>query len=281
MKEEVGVVIGGAIFGATVTKTAMEVVSSAVGALCEPMLLRRLKIAELEVRRLEFLQQLNLEILREKANGVIAVMRARAAAEVEYERVSRQINLENIGAIAIDLIGENPVKPSDNWITSFRKACQDTSAEDMQEFWARLLAGELNSPGSFSLRTVHFLSTTSSQEAKQIKSVSSLVSDSKRIYLLQGRSYMIPETGEDIIPLLEYFVSLGLLQPRNAENFPQSHRLSIGTLEYAVNVAGGLRIEFYDLTLLGREVMKFAGGEPNFSYLEKSPLMPSLFPGWV
>ena len=42
------------------------------------------------------------------------------------------------------------------------------SSEELQTLWGRVLAGEIKSPGTFSLRTLEFLKNTSHEEALKI-----------------------------------------------------------------------------------------------------------------
>lgn len=57
----------------------------------------------------------------------------------------------------------------------FFDAAGNIRAEDMRQLWARVLAGEIEHPGSFSLRTVEVLRNMSQAEALAFKNASSLV----------------------------------------------------------------------------------------------------------
>lgn len=46
---------------------------------------------------------------------------------------------------------------ADDFLNTFEKFCEDTSSDKMQRLWARVLAGELRQPGSFSRRTLRSL----------------------------------------------------------------------------------------------------------------------------
>ena len=99
------------------------------------------------------------------------------AARSLYERsVSRflgqeirsQQNIEGISAKAVDLmpseVTEEPV--DEDWVASFFGMCRTIRDEDMQTLWARILAGEVASPGTFSLRTLSTVKTLSKDEAE-------------------------------------------------------------------------------------------------------------------
>jgi Protein of unknown function (DUF2806) len=48
---------------------------------------------------------------------------------------------------------------NDDWITNFFDKCRIVSDEEMQQIWAKVLAVEANKPGTYSKRTVNFLSS--------------------------------------------------------------------------------------------------------------------------
>lgn len=62
-----------------------------------------------------------------------------------------------------------------DWFLRFFDAAGNIRAEDMRQLWARVLAGEIEHPGSFSLRTVEVLRNMSQAEALAFKNASSLV----------------------------------------------------------------------------------------------------------
>jgi Protein of unknown function (DUF2806) len=53
----------------------------------------------------------------------------------------------------------------DDWIANFFDKCRIVSDEEMQQIWAKVLAGEANLPGTYSKRTVNFLGSLDKQDA--------------------------------------------------------------------------------------------------------------------
>jgi Protein of unknown function (DUF2806) len=53
----------------------------------------------------------------------------------------------------------------EDWVAHFFKQCDTVSDKEMQTLWARLLSGEATNPGTFSKRTVQFVSTISKKDA--------------------------------------------------------------------------------------------------------------------
>jgi hypothetical protein len=73
------------------------------------------------------------------------------------EEAKKQHNIEAITLKALpDVSPESkPENMEDDWIANFCDKCRLISDEQMQSLWARILAGEANSPGKFSKRTVN------------------------------------------------------------------------------------------------------------------------------
>ena len=66
------------------------------------------------------------------------------------------------------------VEPDLAWTSSFSEAAQDVSDEDMQEMWARVLAGEVARPGATSLRTMNVLRNLDQATAQTFRRLCSL-----------------------------------------------------------------------------------------------------------
>ena len=93
----------------------------------------------------------------------------RTQQRVEFKEQKRQKNIENITQkAAVNLesepnVSEEPV--DEDWTTRFFNYAEDISNEEMQEIWARILAGEIKQPKSYSLRTLDILRNLSTDEA--------------------------------------------------------------------------------------------------------------------
>lgn len=108
---------------------------------------------------------------------------ARTAVRKFGQRVIReQVNLDIISEKAAKEITEHPVPqldgpPSeidDDWLTQFEKEASQKSAADMQRLFARILAGEIARPSSFSVRTVRILGQLDKHTAALFKRFCSL-----------------------------------------------------------------------------------------------------------
>jgi hypothetical protein len=73
-------------------------------------------------------------------------------------------------------------KVNDDWLFRWRDSASQVSGEELQNLWGRVLAGEVKSPGSYSLRTLEFLKNISQQEAEEIAKLSQFVIGGNLIY---------------------------------------------------------------------------------------------------
>lgn len=70
-------------------------------------------------------------------------------------------------------VSDEPV--NQDWINRFFTIVEDVSDAEMQQLWARILAGEVKKPKSYSLRTLEVLRNMSKEEAEQITKASQYV----------------------------------------------------------------------------------------------------------
>ena len=95
------------------------------------------------------------------------------------EAIRQEANIEGVLDAAAKEIGseENVSDQSvdDDWLTRFFSIVKDISAEDMQYVWGKILAGEVQKPGSFSLRTLEVVRNLSRQEAEAFQTIVPLI----------------------------------------------------------------------------------------------------------
>ena len=137
--------------------TLIEKISNAAGVLFEPHQIKRVAKAKAEAARME--AQTEIEITD---------LHRRAARRWIDEEAQRQKNMEDITAKALPQLDENakPGSIEDDWIVNFFDKSRIVSDNEMQVLWSRVLAGEANAPGTYSKRTVNFLSDLDKPEAE-------------------------------------------------------------------------------------------------------------------
>lgn len=146
----------------------IEKVSDAIGVLYEPRKIKKIAEAKSEVQKIELKTSLELTALEE-----------RAFKRTMRSEVRKQHNIDNItikAAAEIKDQHQNNIEQLDeDWIVHFFKQCEDISDEQMQTLWSRVLSGESIKSGSFSKRTINFLSSLDRRDAELITSLGTTV----------------------------------------------------------------------------------------------------------
>lgn len=79
---------------------------------------------------------------------------------IKFQEQKRQVNIKSVVQQAADQLGDKEVtdsEPDHDWTARFFNEVQDVSSEEMQSLWAKILAGEVQRPGSTSIRTLGIL----------------------------------------------------------------------------------------------------------------------------
>lgn len=115
--------------------------------------------------------------LAENPQGLAALIENEIDRRVETHFQKRVNNLAQIVARAERALppGQVPdVEPDMAWTSSYSEAAQDISDEEMQEMWARVLAGEVASQGSTSVKTLDVLRNLDQSIAQHFRRLCSL-----------------------------------------------------------------------------------------------------------
>lgn len=144
--------------------TLIKKVSSAVGGIFEPWQIERVAKA-----------QAKADLIKAKAEIEITDLHRRAMHRFVEEEAHRQENMERITEKALPQLNEDsdPNEMDDDWVTNFFDKSRIVSDQDMQEIWAKVLAGEANAPGTYSKRTVNFLSDLDKRDAELFQNLCS------------------------------------------------------------------------------------------------------------
>ena len=79
---------------------------------------------------------------------------------IQFQEEKRQSNIMNVIDQAAHELGDREVQDHEvdhDWTARFFNDVQDVSSEEMQELWAKILAGEVQQPRNTSLRTLRIL----------------------------------------------------------------------------------------------------------------------------
>lgn len=135
----------------------VERVCDAIGGIAKPWQIRR--VAEADGDAMVIAAQHDIEVNE---------LQRRAMARFIQEEGVRQRNMESILRKSLPHVIDqaHAENMESDWIASFFEKCRLVSDEEMQQLWAKVLAGEANAPGAFSKRTVMLLSALDKFDAE-------------------------------------------------------------------------------------------------------------------
>lgn len=149
----------GLVAVADVANSLINVVSSAIGRIANPWLSGR--DAEAEGNKIRKLASANEDAKRIQLEGRIerSFLEQRAMDRLIYEGKRFQNNIENVVGKSLNhlLPTALPQDLDNDWLVNFLEKSKLISDYKVQEIWARILAGEVNSPGAFSRKTINIL----------------------------------------------------------------------------------------------------------------------------
>lgn len=170
-------------------------------------------------------------------------------------------------------------KVNDDWLFRWRDSASQVSGEELQNLWGRVLAGEVKSPGSYSLRTLEFLKNISQQEAEEIAKLSQFVIGGNLIY--RGANEDLQEFGITFDFLLRMqnlgvisgVESLGMTttwKSLDPSKFMQSLISNSMVLVVSAEDPGHtISAPTYILTAIGAQVLSLGTFDTNVEYLKK------------
>ena len=145
----------------------------------------------------------------------------------------------------------------DDWLNYFERYAEQASTERMRDLWARVLAGEIRKPQSFSLVTLRFMSELD-------KDIAEIFENETEHRMTEG-FILKPDSaelvGERLLNLsfleevgLLHNVSTGFSLPMEAgEN--RTFRLRQGKFVLCVGIEGKTKLSLIRITRIGREIV--------------------------
>lgn len=155
----------------------LETVSCGIGKLYEPIHTTRMakaKAKEIEIISAAISSNSNLPI--SYGDGMVSVSTVdanelvdRTRNRVLFQELRKQQNIDAIVQVGLNVIKDKKTVTDEavdlDWVNSFFDFIANVSDSDMQILWGKLLAGEVERPGSFSIRTLDVLRKLTKQEA--------------------------------------------------------------------------------------------------------------------
>ncbi len=248
----------------------IERISDAVGGVFKPYQVRRMAQAEADAEK-----------IREAARLEITDLQRRAFQRFIHEEAKKQENIENITRFAIPEVGEDarPQDLQDDWITNFFDKCRLISDGDMQRLWAKLLAGEANSPGKYTKRTVSLLSSLDKADANLFKGLCSfgwLVFDNVLLLVYDVRHEIYTKAGLTFLTLT-HLNDIGLIRFESISTFSSqgiAQKILLHyygtpvTVEFQQPKNNSFQVGHAFLSKAGQELAPICGSGPHPGFLE-------------
>ena len=243
--------------------TLIKRASDAVGGFFAPHQIRRVAKAEAAAA-----------LIKAQSDIEITDLHRRAARRFIEEEAQHQKRMEDITAKALPRLDENakPDSIENDWLVNFFDKCRIVSDNQMQELWSRILAGEANSPGTYSKRTVNFLSDLDKTDADLFTKFCGFVwVIGGFVPLVLNEKAEIYNKHEINFNSLNHLDSIGLIQfggmmvtsvelPK--KRFPVSYYGRPLTLEMPQDTDNQLDIGKAILTRIGKELAPICGSKP-------------------
>jgi hypothetical protein len=249
----------------------IEKVSAAVGAIYEPYHVKRMARAEAETEKIKAITRIELTEIEQRAMERFVHQEARKQANIE------QITAQAAAALPPEAKVENL---EEDWVAHFFKQCDTVSDKEMQSLWARLLSGEATSPGTFSKRTVDFVSTMDKKDAALFTTFCQFV------WMIGDPTPLIYETTGEIytkqgitFDALKHLDAIGLLSFESVSGYSKTgfkkyaHVFYYGQpilIEFSGEMNNQLNVGHVLLTSIGKELVPICGSsrsEEFYSYV--------------
>ncbi len=249
--------------------TLVKKIAKGVGALYEPRRIRNVAEAEAEASKIKAESEIEITDLHRRAE------QRRIEEEAKHQK-----NMEDITAKAAPHLNKdaNPDAIEDDWIANFFDRCRIVSDGEMQSLWSRVLAGEANTPGTYSKRTVNFVSELDKSDAELFTTLCGFCWNIGYVVpLVFDEDTEIYTTNRINFDALSHLESIGLIQHALASGHFVENELPeiINACYYGKclrlklwNNRDHLRIGKVLFTKIGKELAPISGSQPIEGFYE-------------
>ncbi|WP_340641996.1 DUF2806 domain-containing protein [Photobacterium damselae] len=241
----------------------IDAVSNTIGVLYEPTRIRRKARAESD----------SLVIM---ARGESDALALRAARRISTQETRRQENIEGIVDKSINYLDHNNISDGvtidADWLSFYFDKCQDISIENVQELWAKILAGEVLEPEACSRSTLLVLQSLSNNDIKLFNRYCQFLFRVNGELLRFKYSSLNKHIEKSDIQEsdIRHLQDLGLVQPQQQFHFTKNERYVIeyNGYKFAMTLKGHRENRTEFLTKAGRELYRFIEVKPCAKYYE-------------
>jgi hypothetical protein len=199
------------------------------------------------------------------------------------DAVRREVNVAKAVVLAEEALREDPqslpgTSIGEDWLFRWRDYAGEVSSDQLRILWGKALAGELKSPGTYSLRALDFLRNLSPNEAQRIALLSRFVLGN---FIARSQKKLLAEEGVNITFLME-MEDLGVISGADSANLSVNLKsLESGRFVHALYSHGRaivlshedpariMSLDTYTLTEVGRQIQWLGTFAPHEGYLRK------------
>ena len=212
-----------------------------------------------------------------EVHGEVNITREDIIQRIEFQERKRLANIKSVVDYAADELGDKEVldhEPDPDWTARFFNEVQDVSSEDMQKIWAKILAGEVESPGRTSLRTLDTLRNMTKRDAEMFRDICEFVISDAFVFY----NNLVESIEAFKYNNLLHLQDCGLVNPgpglQRVVTWPESREIAFMYQDSALSMAvkpdgkDELGIPAIPLTTAGTELSRLVQGTPQMEYLQ-------------
>lgn len=207
-------------------------------------------------------------------------LEARAKQRVLGDAIREERNIENVLEVTAkelpSIEGVSDESVDDDWIARFFSIVKDINSEEMQYVWGKILAGEIEKPGRFSLRTLDTLKNISQKESAIFQKILPLIVSFEGDVVIASKNEILEKYGvtyADILKLDECGLLIADSMLVLTGQITKGKLSAIVNKKWAAVLKGDSAEEtenllgIFTLTTTGRELAETLEYEPNVDYL--------------
>lgn len=207
----------------------------------------------------------------------------RTVMRLSHQELESQKNLEDIIGEADKELDEMPadeggMEMDEGWFNRFSNFAMCINDKDMKRVWAKILAGEIRRPDTYSIRTLNLVSMLSKKEVEIISNMTQFVlydySGNHNGYILNSKTVKDVKFS-DVMLLME----LGLVDNTSTlaitldKNGEESVNLLLVKKDQGLCISSTqehMYVHIYKLTSLGKEIMQLIDeADLNINYVKE------------
>ncbi|MCQ2593506.1 MAG: DUF2806 domain-containing protein [Treponema sp.] len=204
----------------------------------------------------------------------------RSNYRLQYQQARKEHNIESVIGKTVLELGDSSLDSVEeidpDWLTRFFETVEDISDEQVQTLWARILAGEVLKPRTYTYRLLSVLRNISKNELGIILKIAPLVCGD--VILNEHEAFKLKEITWQDISILEDMgiIKDGSLQIRGLELASGETKIFMQTSKYAfvfTNTGENYinhMIDVLDITETGKKIFGLANIELNMGLIKKS-----------